>query len=136
MENKKKVLSRKKWIDLLQEGNAWCYIKPTMYRHDSGYRCFEVGYLTMEGNRCKEKLVLNTHSDHIQLYDYDFKSELHSKLMPNMDLLLDGYIRIFPLHTSKKLKYWWGSMDWVLSSAQLEELLQEEQDKLLEEDNE
>ena len=114
MEKKRKI----DWIELLKTNRAYCYIKPNRYVHESGFRCFEVGYCTVgEDNKVKEKLVLNKVSDHIQLYNYNFKPTFHSDLMPNLDILLDGYIRIYPMD---KTIYWWGSIDFVVSSAQLE----------------
>ena len=115
-ELKKQELAEGKemeWYDALFNMRAFCYIKPNRFKHSSGYRCFEVGYLTVseDGKRMKEKLVLNYYSDHIQLYDYS-----HSRLQPNLDLLLDGYIRIFPRENQK---LWWVSMDFVVSSAQI-----------------
>lgn len=111
----KKEKTKEQWLKLLKESKAYCYIKPTRYVHESGFRCFEVGYLTISNdNRVKDKLVLSTGSDHIQLYEY-----FDNGIKPNLDLLLDGYIRIFPFDSNN---YWWGSMDYVLSSAQLEVL--------------
>jgi hypothetical protein len=121
MENKEE------WLKLLKEAKAFCYIKPTRHIHDSGLRCFEVGYLTMgEDNRIKDKLVLGEYSDHIQLYNWDIlETREQGKLVwevlePNIDLTTDGYLRIYSL--GGRIKYWWGSMDFVCSSAQLSKL--------------
>lgn len=106
--------TKEEWLNLLKEQKAFCYIKPNRYKHESGFRCFEVGYLTMGDDRkMEDKLVLNCYSDHIQLYQY-----FDVKLEPNLDLMLDGYIRIFNI--GSKDNYWWGNMDFVMSSAQIE----------------
>jgi len=117
MEKKREIKTKTEWLKLLKNGEASCYIKPNRYVHDSGFRCFEVGYLTIgAGNRMEDKLVLNATSDHIQLYnDY-----INNGLKPNLDLLLDGYIRIYSLGAKREELYWWGNMDFVCSSAQLE----------------
>ena len=113
--------SKQQWYEELLNLKAFCYIKPNRYKHGSGFRCFEVGYLTVgDNNKMKEKLVLNKYSDHIQLYNYNFekvKGEMISDLLPNLDLLLDGYIRIYKIGSDEN--YWWGNLDFVVSSAQL-----------------
>ena len=119
--------SKQWWYEALLNLEAYCYIKPNRYKHKSGFRCFEVGYLTVgDNNKMKEKLVLNTYSDHIQLYNYNFekvKGEMISDLLPNLDLLLDGYIRIYAI--DRQNNYWWGNMDFVVSSAQIQPLVDE-----------
>lgn len=113
MEEKIKKITKEEWVDMLIKLEAFCYIKPNMHKHESGFRCFEVGYLTVgDDNKMKEKLVLSKYSDHIQLYQY-----FDVKLEPNLDLLLDGYIRIYNIGSGENI--WWGSMDYVLSSAQI-----------------
>ena len=101
------------WKNLIKKRKAFCYIKPTMKRHDSGYRCFEVGYLTTKDNlKMKEKKVLEEYSDHIWNHD---------GLEISMDLLLDGYIRIFD---NNIIIAWGHDIDdnFVCSSAMLEEI--------------
>jgi len=106
--------TKKDWIKLLRENKAYCYIKPTRHKHESGFKCFEVGYLIINRqNRVEDKLVLGTYSDR----------NLNFNLQPNLDLTLDGYIRIYS--TTWGENYWWGSDDFVVSSAQLK-LLKEE----------
>ena len=70
-------MSKKLWMP---------YIKPTRKVHSSGYRCFEVGYLTET-----EKIVLGTTSDFISI------KELlkNSPLRINLDLTREGYIRFY-----------------------------------------
>ena len=103
-----------RWLSMLKNLEAFCYIKPNRYVHESGYRCFEVGYLTVGDNRkVKEKKVLSMGSDHIQLYQY-FHNE---GVEPNLDILLDGYIRIYNI--GSRDNFWWGSLDFVVSSAQI-----------------
>lgn len=102
----------KKWEKKIEEGDAQCYIKPTMRTHDSGYRCFEVGYCVVKNARVVDKLVLGNGSDHIW-YNSLFKTS--RQLDINMDLTLDGYIRIF----SHSGTFRWEH-DVALSSATLE----------------
>ena len=119
--------SKQQWYEELLNLEAFSYIKPNRYKHESGFRCFEVGYLTVgDDNKMKEKLVLNKYSDHIQLYNYNFekvKGEIISDLLPNLDLLLDGYIRIYNMGSEEN--YWWGNLDFVVSSAQLSPMVDE-----------
>lgn len=73
-----------------------CYVKPNRHVHSSGFRCFEVGYCTLdENNKVAKKVVLNTYSDAIHLYDLmaDIYNEAIFKV--NLDLTKDGYIRLF-----------------------------------------
>jgi hypothetical protein len=114
--------TKEEWLKLLKEGEAFCYIKPTKRIHDSGYRCFEVGYFMIGGNnKIKDKLVLGRHSDIIQLYCWDIIEIKGQEILePNIDLTLDGYLRIYSL--GSRIKYWWGSMDFVCSCAQLYKL--------------
>lgn len=71
------------------------YIKPTDYVHDSGYRCFEVGYCIVENYKVIAKYMIGTTSDHIA-YNYFNNHELGLFGFDiNLDLTLDGYIRIF-----------------------------------------
>jgi len=103
-------MNEKKWLKLLKENKAWCYIKSNRRKHDSGFGCFEVGYLTLGGdNKMKEKIILGEYSDHIWFYEIP-------NLDINMDLSLDGYTRIF----SSPVILWWGSLGWVGSSVKLE----------------
>lgn len=103
-----------RWLGMLKNLEAFCYIKQNRYVHESGYRCFEVGYLTVGDNRkVKEKKVLSMGSDHIQLYQYFY----NERIEPNLDILLDGYIRIYNI--GSKENFWWGSLDFVCSSAQI-----------------
>lgn len=93
------------------------YIKPTRYKHDSGYRTFEVGYILEmnPNNTVKEKRVLGQHSDHI----YTDYAQLYNGERPwsiNMDLTMDGYIRFF----SHQGKLKWDMDDWATSSMGLE----------------
>lgn len=73
-----------------------CYIKPNRYVHSSAYRCFEVGYCTIdEHNKVDKKVVLNTYSDVICLYDLMSGITDHPSFEVNLDLTRDGYIRLF-----------------------------------------
>ena len=111
---------KEKWSKLLKDRKAFCYMKTNMYRHESGYRCFEVGYCTLkdDGRRVDEKLVLSEHSDH-----FWHKEKIISEkqiLSFSMDILLDGYIRLF--NNQKTILTWENSYNFLVSSFSLEEL--------------
>ena len=94
-----------------------CYIKPTRYKHDSGFRCFEVGYILKmdyKNNKVVEKKVLGTGSDHI-FQDYMMLIGESPRFRINMDLTCDGYIRIFS-HGGQIV---WDNEDYAPSSAEL-----------------
>lgn len=79
------------------------YIKPTSRVHGSGFRMFEVGYMTIgDNNKLKEKLVLYTGADHIHTMFEDMIRG--NSIWINMDLTRDGYIRIWG--TSKQTLVW------------------------------
>lgn len=91
------------------------YIKPTRYMHDSGFRTFEVGYITKmsDKNTVLEKIVLCSCSDHIY-QDYGILVG-NSTFCLNMDLTRDGYIRFF-VHGNIVV---WDSEKFALSSMGL-----------------
>ena len=67
------------------------YFRPTRRVHDSGFRCFECGYLIMSGNaRAEKKVVIGTYVDNISNADFDGSIQ-----EIRMDLLLDGNTRLF-----------------------------------------
>lgn len=105
------------WKELLKQRDAWCYIKPTMFRHDSGYRTFEVGYctLTKDGRRTADKKVLSKHSDHFRHTGRILENKPPIEF--SMDILLDGYIRCF---STREILTWDNKYDWVVSSFSLE----------------
>ena len=72
------------------------YIKPNRHVHDSGYRCFEVGYILemTEDRKVKEKQVLGEYSDHIY-QDYMMLVGESKPFSINIDLTTDGYLRFF-----------------------------------------
>jgi hypothetical protein len=72
------------------------YIKPTRYKHDSGFRTFEVGYILKmtDDNKVAEKEVLGSSSDHIY-QDYGMLITNQKSFCINLDLTVDGYIRFF-----------------------------------------
>lgn len=71
------------------------YIKPTRHVHDSGYRTFEVGYYTIgEDKRAAKIEVIGEYSDHI-FTDYMVLVGKNKPFSLNMDLTLDGYIRLW-----------------------------------------
>ena len=69
------------------------YFKPTRYKHNSGFRCFEIGYCEV-GNNCEAiKIeVLGKCSDHLWL------SRLYHQITDiSLDLTTNGYIRIYSM---------------------------------------
>ena len=114
--NNDKTTSKTKlnWKELLKSKKANIYFKPTRYMHDSGFRCFEVGYLILgKKNRVKDKLVLGQCSDHLWMMGL-IKQEI---IDLSMDLTKDGYIRIF---SHKHIFTWDNSYKWVVSTAEIE----------------
>ena len=75
------------------------YFKPTTRVHDSGYRCFECGYLQIGAkNKAVKKVVIATGVDHIMNFEWSGRpQEIH------LDLLKSGEIRIF---NNVKRPYW------------------------------
>lgn len=113
--------NKEKWQPLLKERKAFCYIKPNRHVHDSGFRCFEVGYCTLNGSRIGEKLILSSGSDHFW-HHKDFLNDA-PPLEFSMDILLDGYIRIF----DRKVLTWENRYDWLVSSFELEVMKENDQ---------
>lgn len=109
MENKEK------WKNLLKERKAFCYMKQNRHIHESGFRCFEVGYCTLkDNNKIDEKLILSNGSDHFW-HHKDFLNNT-SPLEFNMDILPDGYLRLF----SREILTWENSYNYLVSSFELE----------------
>lgn len=70
------------------------YIKPTRYKHSSGYRTFEVGYCDIDSkNNAVDIEVLGNGADHI-FQDYMMLVGGEPFCL-NMDLTVNGYIRFF-----------------------------------------
>lgn len=107
----------KDWKQLLKDRKAFCYIKPNRHIHESGFRCFEVGYCTVKDNRVDEKLILSKYSDHFWHHKDWLKGE--PPLEFSMDILLDGYIRLFD---NMKILTWENTYTWLVSSFELEEM--------------
>ncbi len=84
--------------------NTWePYFRPTRRVHDSGFRCFECGYLIMSGYaRAEKKVIIGTNVDNISNFDFDSEVEV------SMDLLLDGNIRLF----NYKNSLFWDIPGW------------------------
>jgi len=102
------------WREAVHNKEAWAYIRPNRRKHDSGWRCFEVGFITLKDNRVDDKLVLSTGSDHLYLsYDQTLIQKLSIPL--NMDLTLDGYIRLW----CRQGIIEWESYQFCVSSAEL-----------------
>ncbi len=69
------------------------YFRPTTRVHDSGYRCFECGYLVMgEDSKAAKKVIIARGVDHITNWLFSPTGEA---IPFDMDLLRDGNIRIF-----------------------------------------
>ena len=68
------------------------YFRPTTRVHDSGFRCFECGYLEIgDDKKAERKVVIASGVDHIgNLY---FCTKAPTQV--DMDLLKDGNIRLF-----------------------------------------
>lgn len=77
------------------------YFKPTTRVHDSGYRCFECGYLQIGAkNKAVKKVVIAIGVDHIM--NFEWLTTEHALQEINLDLLKSGEIRIF----NNKRLYW------------------------------
>lgn len=112
---------------LLKQNLIHMYIKPTKVVHDSGFGCFEVGYCKLgKEARVSEKMVLSKCSDHIWFRNCFDSSPQISWRKPigefdfNMDLTLDGYIRIFEHNNGKNNVLQWENDDWLPSTAEIE----------------
>lgn len=118
MKNKIKI---KKWSEkeietMVRNQELTPYIKPTTRIHDSGYRCFEVGYCKAD-ERVNEKMVLGISTDHVWFNNlFEGTKCLHGrgsgKFCLNIDLTRDGYIRFFR-------RFKWTDNDRVFSTAEL-----------------
>lgn len=85
-----------------KNGAIWePYFKPTRRVHDSGFRCFECGYLQVSknGKTASKKIVIGTGVDHISNWLFSGKSA-----NVDFDLLKDGHIRIF---NYRERLYWY-----------------------------
>lgn len=71
------------------------YFRPTTRVHDSGFRCFECGYLQVdtETNKTAKKVIIARGVDYITNRLFDFHDEPPARVY--MDLLKDGNIRLF-----------------------------------------
>jgi len=63
------------------------YFKQNRIKHDSGYRCFDMGYLREKGGVVVESKLIGTCSDHIYFSNIE-------ELFVNFDIMHDGKIRI------------------------------------------
>lgn len=90
MKDKEKIKNLQEWISKVEAEEAFCYIKPTKNVHESGFGCFEVGYLEMNHNSptVKNHITLGRDTDLVLGYPIP-------EIPIRMDLTLDGYIRIF-----------------------------------------
>ena len=68
------------------------YFRPTRKVHDSGFRCFECGYLVLgDDYKAAKKVVIASGVDHIS----NWFMNCDKPTAIDMDLLLDGNIRVF-----------------------------------------
>lgn len=92
------------------------YFKPTDKVHESGFNCFECGYLQLgEGNKAVKKIVIANGVDHIMNTTIqDIANSKKDGIKINIDLLQDGHVRIVSL---EKPLYWSipGSLDAFLT---------------------
>ena len=69
------------------------YFRPSTRVHNSGFRCFECGYLKIgPDNKAEKKVVVARGVDHISNWLFSPAGETTAF---DMDLLRDGNIRIF-----------------------------------------
>lgn len=75
-----------------------CYIKPTTRAHESGFRCFEIGYGVFNGGKIVKKVILSNYSDVVHLYDLFIRGAAFGseRFCPRLDLMAGGYIRLLP----------------------------------------
>jgi hypothetical protein len=70
------------------------YFRPTRRVHDSGFRCFECGYIVLGNDKkAKKKVVIARGVDHISNRIFSLIEE--KAVQFDMDLLRDGNIRIY-----------------------------------------
>lgn len=88
--------------------NVWePYFRPTRRVHDSGFRCFECGYLQVgDDKRAAKKVIIGVSVDHIS--NWLFNSPLGDGTAIDMDLLKDGHIRLF----NHKQRLYWSLPGW------------------------
>lgn len=82
------------------------YIKPTRYRHSSGFRTFEVGYCDIDDKyNAVDITVLGSTTDHV-FQDYMMQTSNQKPWCLNMDLTRNGYIRLYVLGDRRKQLQW------------------------------
>lgn len=65
------------------------FFKPNRLRHNSGYRCFDIGYIeNLDGNKSGKKIHISRRTDHITVRNIE-------KFSLNFDVLDGGEIRFF-----------------------------------------
>ena len=85
----------------------WCpYIKQTKRKHESGFRCFEIGYIADD---LTTKVVIGKYSDHV--WSYSIKPRTMDL---NMDIMPGGEIR---LHSFEGVKWRYAGSSAILESG-------------------
>lgn len=77
------------WHELLKTGKACCYLFPVGVTNESGFQEFEIGYMTLENHKMKEKFKMGL-CDMVHLNN-TIKDKTFS---PSIDMTIDGYIRL------------------------------------------
>lgn len=84
------------------------YFRPTTRVHDSGFRCFECGYLQIgDDKKAARKVIIGTNVDHISNWLFN-GGPLGEGTNIDMDLLRDGHIRVF----NHKYQLFWSLPGW------------------------
>ena len=84
------------------------YFKPTRRIHDSGFRCFECGYLQIgDDKKVEKKVIIGVSVDHISNW-LSNGGPLCEGSSIDMDLLRDGHIRVF----NHKHQLFWSLPGW------------------------
>ena len=99
------------------------YIKPIRKTHHNGFRLFEIGYCKLdETNKVSQKMVLGQQTNHILFYDFPCDKSIYL----NMDLTVDGYIRIWIAEPHTMFWEKFGNRIFSLADVKSEEVKSEE----------
>lgn len=85
------------------------YFKPTTRVHDSGFRCFECGYLQIgDDKKVEKKVIIGVSVDHISNWLFNAGPLGDGGPGIDMDLLRDGHIRVF----NHRQQLFWSLPGW------------------------